>query len=261
MFTVLSESLALANSAACEAGRILLERSADLANVRDARGKDLKLAADTRAEEMILRRLQEGSSFPILSEESGAGAGFGTAAEYWVVDPLDGTLNYSRGLPLTCVSIGLWRADQPLLGVVHDFERGEVFAGVVGEGVSCNGTSVRVSSVSDTSQAVLATGFPSGRDFGDATLLEFCRKVQGFKKVRLLGSAALSLAWLAAGRLDAYAEDDIWLWDVAAGLALVRAAGGDFAAQPGRHSWQRRVLAWNGRIDSRSIHSGAAVPA
>jgi len=235
--------LSLAQSVALEAGRILRSRSADLNGVREDQGKDLKLQADVRAEEAILQRLQAATDFPILSEESGASIGFRTDAEYWVIDPLDGTLNFSRRLPLSCVSIGLWRGEQPLLGVVHDFERDETFTGLVGDGAACNGTPIRVNSVTETAKAVLATGFPSGRDFGDAPLLAFCRKVQGFKKVRLLGSAALSLAWLAAGRLDAYAEDDIWFWDVAAGLALVTAAGGEFRKEPGSRRFQHRVIA------------------
>ncbi len=93
---------------------------------------------------------------------------------------------------------------------------------------------------------MLATGFPSARSFDDSALLEFCRQFRLFKKVRLFGSAALSLAWLAAGRLDAYAEDDIWFWDVAAGLALVAAAGGRFRRTAGAGSFQERVWAWNG---------------
>ncbi|MGE3309540.1 MAG: inositol monophosphatase [Limisphaerales bacterium] len=239
----LADSLALAVAAARDAGVLLRERSSTLEGVRGDQGKDLKLQADVRAEETILGRLRAASPHPILSEECGADAGFSRNNEYWVVDPLDGTLNYSRNLPLTCVSIGLWRADEPLLGVVHDFERGEVFAGIVGVGATCNDRPITVSSVTEPSKAVLATGFPSGRDYSDAALLEFCRKVQAFKKVRLLGSAALSLAWIAAGRLDAYAEDDIWIWDVAAGLALVAAAGGVFRAEPGSRPLQHRVFA------------------
>jgi len=239
----LEECQELAVSAALDAGTLLKGHSAEANRVRAEDGKDLKLEADVLAEGRILDRLRASSPYPILSEESGANPGFSEEAEFWVVDPLDGTLNYGRHLPLTCVSIALWRGDQPVLGVVYDFERGELFSGRVGEGAVCNGTPIAVSNVEDPAKAVLSTGFPSGRDFGEAALLDFCRKVQEFKKVRLLGSAALSLAWLAAGRLDAYAEDDIWLWDVAAGLALVAAAGGVFQRNPGTQRFQHRVVA------------------
>ena len=239
----MSSSLRLAEMAARKAGEILRDRSVELSRVRHEQDKDLKLQADLLAEEAILRLIESESSFPIVSEERGVGVGFSVDFEHWVVDPLDGTLNYGRQIPLTCVSIALWRGQVPRVGVVYDFENDELFAGEVGVGATCNGLPIRVSNVTDTSKAVVATGFPSGRDYGDAALLSFCRKVQEFKKVRLLGSAALSLAWLAAGRLDAYTEDDIWYWDVAAGLALVSAAGGDFLKEPGTMPFQFRVRA------------------
>ncbi len=242
----------LAETAAREAGALLRARSDSSHQVRAEVGKDLKLEADVLAERRILDLLQASSPFPILSEEAGANPGFTQEAEHWVVDPLDGTMNYGRRLPLTCVSIGLWRADQPVLGVIYDFERAELFSGRVGTGALCNGVPITASSVEEPSKAILATGFPSGRDYSDATLLAFCRKVQDFKKVRLLGSAALSLAWLAAGRLDAYAEDDIWFWDVAAGLALVAAAGGVFRKEPGTRLFQHRVVAHARHLRFRS---------
>lgn len=238
------DCLKLAEAAAREAGQLLRERPSSADAVRAEVGKDLKLEADLLAERHILRQLRAGTSFPVLSEEDGADAGFSTDREHWVVDPLDGTLNFGRHLPLTCVSVGLWKAEAPVLGVVYDFERDELFSGHVGQGAFCNGEPIRVSSVSSIAKAVLATGFPSGRRYDDAALMGFCRKVQAYKKVRLLGSAALSLAWLAAGRLDAYAEDDIWYWDVAAGLALVTAAGGHCRRSPGSSRFQFRVMAW-----------------
>ncbi len=240
----MSDLLQLAEAVAREAGAVLGARGEAMDGVRSDEGHDLKLAADVFAESVILDRLRAGSPYPILSEEQGADPGFTRSGLHWVVDPLDGTLNYGRRLPLACVSIGLWNGEMPVLGVVHDFERDETFAGEVGLGTTCNGARVTTSSVVEPSKAVLATGFPSARDFGDAPLLDFCRRVQRFKKVRLLGSAALSLAWLAAGRVDAYAEEDIWFWDVAAGLALVVAAGGNIECRPGTARHQHRVAAW-----------------
>ncbi|MBL9138394.1 MAG: hypothetical protein JNK85_21175 [Verrucomicrobiales bacterium] len=240
--------LILARAAAAAASQYLIAGLAQAREVRSNQGKDLKLRADIEAEQVIFRRLRDGSAYPILSEENGADAGLRSDQVFWVVDPLDGTVNYSRGLPLACVSIGLWRGDEPLLGVVHDLASGHCYSGVVGTGAWCEGDVMQVSAVTEPAQGILTTGFPSSRDHGDASLTAFVRGVQGFKKVRLLGSAALSLAWLAAGRVDAYREDDIWLWDVAAGLALVKAAGGEIQVQAGKSPWQRCVRAANGRI-------------
>lgn len=240
----MSVALALAVAAAREAGALLRARGSAATQVRADEAKDLKLGADVLAETVVLDRLRASSPHPILSEEAGADPGFSREGWHWVVDPLDGTLNYGRELPLSCVSLALWKGDAPVLGVVYDFTRDEMFTGETGNGAACNGVAIRTSAILEPGKAVLATGFPSGRDYGDASLAAFCRHVQQFKKVRLLGSAALSLAWLAAGRLDAYTEEDIWFWDVAAGLALVGAAGGRFECRPGRSRHQFRVAAW-----------------
>lgn len=240
-----------------DAGALLRDGFARGSAIRSDTGRDLKLEADVRAERLILAALRELAPYPVLSEEQGADAGFSAEREHWIVDPLDGTLNFARRVPLCCVSLALWRDVHPVLGVVHDFIRGETFAGCLGPGTGTRtpatgawsgGHAIRPSRVDRLDQAVLGTGFPSARAFDEASLVGFCRQVQQFKKVRLLGSAALSLAWVACGRLDAYAEDDIWLWDVAAGLALVAAAGGSIECQPGSTPFQKRVRATNGVV-------------
>jgi myo-inositol-1(or 4)-monophosphatase len=239
--------LALARRTAREAGALLRELARGPVAVLSAEAKDIKLAADREAEALIVAALEAGSPCPILGEESGE-HGAVRRGPCWVVDPLDGTLNYSRGLALCCVSLALVEGERPLLGVVYDFNREETFSAIVGEGAWLGDepmrVSERVSERGDASQAILATGFPSHRTFDDAALMGFVRQVQRFKKVRLLGSAALSLAAVACGRVDAYAEDDIMLWDVAAGLALVEAAGGYVSLEPSaRLEWGRRVRA------------------
>lgn len=242
-----------------DAGALLREEFARGSAVRSEAGRDIKLEADVRAERRILAGLRALAPHPVLAEEQGADPSFSTEREYWVVDPLDGTLNFSRRVPLCCVSIALWRGPRPVLGVIHDFIRGETFSGLCAASASptfaataagaWNATGpIHPSRVNSLSQAVLGTGFPTGRRFDEASLLAFCREVQQFKKVRLLGSAALSLAWVACGRMDAYAEDDIWFWDVAAGLALVAAAGGAIECRPGSQPHQRCVRATNGAL-------------
>jgi len=216
--------LELAKTASMKASTRLARLLTGQKAVLSDAGRDIKLQADRDSEAVILEVLAQ-SEYPVLAEESGEHGAVGDTP-YWVVDPLDGTLNFSRGLPLSCVSIALCRGSDPLLGVIRDFNREECYAGVVGEGAWLNDAPVTVSDVKACSKAILATGFPVNRDFGSASLMEFVAQVKRFKKVRLFGSAALSLAFVACGRVDAYAEDNIMFWDVAAGLALVKASGG-----------------------------------
>jgi len=190
--------------------------------------RDVKIRADRELESIILNRLLGETSYPVLSEESGYLGGDKTSSDYrWIVDPLDGSLNFSRGIPINCISIALWKGLAPKLGVIYDFNRSEIFSGVVGEGAWLNGKPINVSGIDEKSCAVLCTGFPVATDFSKTSLLDFVEKIRMYKKIRLLGSAALSLAYVACGRADVYAENDIKIWDVAAGIALVKAAGGN----------------------------------
>lgn len=246
----LNPDLQLAHDCALAAGEVLRAEFGRGSAVKSELGKDIKLAADVLAEEIILTKLRAASPHPILSEEAGADAAFAGAGLRWVVDPLDGTFNFSRRLPLCCVSIGLCDGDRPVLGVIHDFMGGVTYSGLVGEGAWRNGEPMRVSAVSDPAKAALCTGFPAGSDFGRDSLLGFVTQAQTYKKVRLIGSAALSLAFVAAGHVEAYHEDDINFWDVAAGLALVVAAGGCYVTRPGRRRWQLETFAHNGLLEA-----------
>ena len=133
---------------------------------------------------------------------------------------------------MCCISIALWRGMHPLLGVVYDFNRDETFAGIDGKGAWLNGRPIRVSDVVKTSKAVVCTGFPISTDFSKEGLVHFVQTVKRFKKIRMLGSAALSLAYVSCGKADCYQEDDIRIWDVAAGIVLVKAAGGAIEMRP-----------------------------
>lgn len=222
--------------------------------VLKAVGKDLKSSADLAAERAIFEILDP-LGIATLSEESRADASVLEAGRYWVVDPLDGTLNYTRGLPLFCVSIALVEQGQPVLGVIYEPLSDRLYSGCVGAGAWCNGEPMSVADVADPGQAVLCTGFPSGRSYDVESLTEFVASVRKFKKVRLLGSAALCLAFVAAGHVDAYCEDDIWLWDVAAGLALVQAAGGQVQFGPWDENLKSRVIATNGRLSVEELRA------
>jgi fructose-1,6-bisphosphatase/inositol monophosphatase family enzyme len=149
---------------------------------------------------------------------------------------------------MACVSIALWDGESPILGVIADIYHGNIFSGFVGEAAYLDGKKISVSELTDASQAVICSGFPSGRNYERESLLEFVEKVRQYKKVRMLGSAALMLAQVAAGRADVYEEEDIYLWDVGAGLALVKAAGGQFAMSLGSGQFKYNVRAWNGKL-------------
>jgi myo-inositol-1(or 4)-monophosphatase len=215
-----------------EAGEYVLSLSEGQRLVRAKTNHDVKLAGDETSESIILNVLTQERSYPILAEESGFHGTIEPEHPHWIVDPIDGSFNFYRGIPFGAISIALWQGDTPLLGVVYDFSHDDLFVGIVGSGAWRNAEMIHVSNISRQGEAVLATGIPvsSLRDerYADR-LVEMFRH---FGKIRMFGSAALSLAYLACGRVDAYGEDEILLWDVAAGIALVEAAGGHTRHQP-----------------------------
>lgn len=189
-------------------------------------GKDIKINADIKAHRIILESLKK-SNIPVLSEED-KNHNFSIEDIKWVVDPLDGSINFLRNIPICAVSISLIKNREPILGVVYDFNKKEMFSGIVGEGAWLNSKNISVSNIQNKEEAIIMTGFPSYTDYTKEALEKYISIVQSFKKVRLIGSAALSLAYVASGRADAYYEKDIKIWDVAAGLALVKSAGGNY---------------------------------
>ena len=160
----------------------------------------------------------------ILAEEGG---GIAHEGRYWIIDPLDGTVNFVHAIPQVAVSVALWEGTQPILGVVIDVLRNEVFAAQTGSGATLNGQRITVSDRSDLSKCIVGTGFPYDHDIHAEALSrvlgEVLREVNGLRR---FGSAALDLAWVAAGRFDAYWELGIAPWDGAAGIILVTEAGG-----------------------------------
>jgi len=239
----LNTSLSIAVDAAKTAGRILKE-GCGLREINVADRKDVKLKADVESEQVIRKILGNASHFPIIGEEIGGDVSLTEKdACYWIVDPLDGTFNYLRDFPMTCVSIGLCRGREPILGVIYDFNHDNCYTGADGIALACNGVPLKPAWASDLNSAALATGFPVGRDFSSAALNSFVAKVQAFKKIRMVGSAAMALALVASGRCDAYYEESIRLWDVAAGLALVKSAGGSIHIGPS--SAKDKPLAYN----------------
>lgn len=235
-------ALAVAEDAVKGAGRLLLDLRQQPVEVLSEAAHDIKLKADQLAEEHILGVLQKRLPLPVLTEESGAHGVVEETSRMWVVDPLDGTFNYSRGLPLCCSSVGLWEDEKPVLGAIYNFFTDELFTGIAGQGAWLNGQPIRVSGVREVAKAALSTGFPHHQDKSDEPLRAFITQVQRFKKIRMLGSAALMGAYVACGWLDAYTEEDIWLWDMAAALAICDGAGAAIQIRPGQAGrWAREV--------------------
>lgn len=259
------EYLEIAKCAACAAGKLLADSYTDDAKLLTAAGKDIKTEADITAEAVILDKLNT-TNINILSEERGLYSDqvesdkqptsvFETLeAPLWIIDPLDGTFNFMRGFPCCCVSIALWEMQTPVLGVIYDFTSDLLYYGSNETSASCNGKPIQVSEITKKRNASLATGFPSSRDYSESSLQESIYRIQQYKKIRMLGSAARSLCYVAEGKLDAYHEEDIWLWDVAAGLAIVSAAGGQFSLSQIKENWQLNVFASNQHLHSNDIH-------
>jgi myo-inositol-1(or 4)-monophosphatase len=222
------QQLAAAVAVAQMAGANLRDSGAKLRNVRSAVGRDVKLQADVDSEALIRRELAARTGLPVIGEEEGGDETLLQRKEpFWVVDPLDGTYNYMRGVPTCCVSIALMQGGDFVLGVIHDFNRDETFSGGTGLGMFVNGEKIIPAWERVANKATLQTGLTTAQEYDEKTLREFYLDARRFKKTRAIGSAATALAWVAAGRCDVYHETSIRLWDVAAGIALIKAGGGD----------------------------------
>lgn len=182
---------------------------------------DVDKAAETAIVDLISTHRPEDG---ILAEEGSARASTGRR---WLIDPLDGTVNFVHGIPHLAVSVALYDGDVPLVGVVHDPLRAEVFAAERGGGATLNGTPISVSDTSTLDHAVTATGFPYDHDrFAEAYGAVVTVVLGQVNGIRRFGSAALDLAWVAAGRLDSYWEYSLGPWDMAAGILIAGEAGG-----------------------------------
>jgi myo-inositol-1(or 4)-monophosphatase len=248
----LTSEFEVAVAAAKAAGEVLRSGFGQRQEVRYKGEVDLVTEADEKAEQKIKATLQEAfPAYEILTEESGRLPGQGDYR--WIVDPLDGTTNYAHGLPLFSVSVALERAGEVVLGVVHDPMAQETYAAERGNGATLNGRLIKVSDTEELIQALLATGFPYERDDMSATLDLFGRFAVLTQSMRRLGSAALDMCYVGAGRLDGYYERGIQAWDIAAGLLLVKEAGGfvsDFRGSD-RMLEQGQVLAANDQLHSK----------
>jgi myo-inositol-1(or 4)-monophosphatase len=210
--------------------------------------REMKSAADVILENVILDNLKD-TGLSILSEEIGLIEGIHQKGLHWVVDPLDGTVNFMRRLSPCAVSIALCDGDKPLLGVVGEFPSKRISWGCYGMGAFSSDVPIHVSSIVDKKNAVICSGFPSRFEFTNENMDWIMATLQPFAKVRMLGSASLSLTHVAMGSAEAYSERNIMFWDVAAGLAILEAAGGYYIASRGLCDYALNIFASNGLIE------------
>jgi myo-inositol-1(or 4)-monophosphatase len=210
----------LAISSAKQAGDFLNKSKLEKKEVFKEEGRDIKLIIDQDTEKLIRLNLQK-TDIPILGEEYG---GEMSDEKYWVIDPIDGTANYFRGLNECCVSIALMEGNEALIGVIYNFNNDQMYTAIKDHGAFLNNTKISVSDVALKSKASITTGFPASETIESS--MNFLENLKDWKKVRMFGSAALSCAYVASGKCDYYAEKGVYLWDIAAGICLVKEAGG-----------------------------------
>ena len=242
----LKSALATAVKAARAAGKLMHANWHKPKRVNSAEAHDIKLELDVQCQALIEKTLATAfPQIPVLGEEGSTGD---TTAEYrWVIDPIDGTVNYFYGLPHACVSIALEHRNKSVVGVIYDPFTDELWTTTKGQPTRLNGKIVRVSNRTNLSDCIIAMGFSKSRDNLEKSLPHLIRISKQAKKIRIMGSAALELVYVASGRLDAYIERTINLWDVAAGSLLVENAGGEFYTVPGPNG-KLRMCADNGKL-------------
>lgn len=245
----MSQYLLVAEEAAQAAGGLLRAHFGKPLNVDANDAHDIKLELDRRSqaliESIILGRFPDHA---IYGEE---GLGGNQASEFqWIVDPIDGTVNFFYGIPHFAVSIALRHRDKILAGVIYDPMRDELWAVADSVPATLNGLPIRVSDRTVLGDAILSVGVSKTLDSIDSSLPVFQHFVRNAKKCRMMGSASLDIAYVSCGRLDAYIEGEISLWDIAAGLLLVESAGGKTELHPHAQKADKfRIMASSGKID------------
>jgi len=250
--------LNIAVEAARTAGAYLRQHLGKVRDIRLKGGQEKNLVTeiDKASEELIISMIRR--HFPshnILAEEGGGGTA--TASDVkWIIDPLDGTTNFTHGFPVFCVSIAVEQRGEVVAGVIYDPNFDELFTAEKGKGAFLNGKRMRVSAAGSLRQSLLVTGFPyniaENPDFAIEHFVDFLIEAQA---VRRMGSAAIDLAYVAAGRYEGFWEVALHPWDVAAGALIVTESGGrmsDFNGGP-YSIYDRQALASNGRVHDAMI--------
>ncbi len=224
---------------------------------------DLVTEADHASEKAIMGEIQK--AYPdhfILSEETGE---VKTTSNFkWIIDPIDGTINFANGIPICCVSIGLEKDGEIIMGSVYNPFMNELFVAEKGMGATLNDKKLAVSNKDNVGNSCLVTGFPyTYLDSENGPLQVFEKLIRKAIPVRRLGSAAIDLCWVAAGRFDGYFEHHLQTWDSAAGFLMVKEAGGKVTDYSGKDFsvYQKQILATNGLIheELREIINGKEI--
>ena len=252
----MTEAVQVAIEAARAAGRIQQERIGKLGEVRDTGAAgDFVTEVDLLCEKEIIRRIKNNfSTHGFLAEETGGSEG--TSSSKWIIDPLDGTLNYSHGYPCYCVSIALESGGELAVGVVYNPCLDELFVAEKGKGATLNGKAISVSSIGSLPQSLLVTGFtPKILGTRDNNLDHFCDFMQACQAVRRPGSAALDLCYTAVGRFEGFWEIGLHPWDMAAGTLIVLEAGGTVSQFDGSPFtvYDKEILATNSKVHPSMI--------
>jgi len=245
----MTDFLQTAIDAARKAGQLLRDNFGRPLDVNSFEAHDIKLELDVRSQELITRHLLDHCPDHAIYGEEGV-SGNQQGEFQWIIDPIDGTVNFFYGIPHFCISIALRQHGKIILGVIYDPMRDELWAVRHGELPTLNGLACSVSKREKLSDAMVSVGFSKTKTTIDSGLPLFEKMVYRVRKCRSMGSAALDMAYVASGRLDAYIESSVSLWDIAAGIILVESAGGHVEAKerpdaPDKYS----VVASSGKID------------
>lgn len=249
----LQAALRSAVAAAQLAGGMMRSNLRLAKKVNEATQHDIKLELDVRCQKAIERRLRK--DFPAIALLGEEGISGDPQAEYrWVVDPIDGTVNFTYGIPHACVSIALQRRARKgleytsLVGVVYDPFCDELWTAVKGAPAKLNNLAIKASSRRSLDEAIVAVGFAKHTHTLDRMIPTLNELIHRVRKVRIMGSAALATVYVATGRMDAYIEYGLRLWDIAAGGLILECAGGDFFHQPVEGDYTYRILLNNGHL-------------
>ena len=226
--------LETAIDAARQAGAFIHENFGTELHVNEMQKYDIKLELDVRSQKLITDIiLARHPDHAILGEE---GDTIGSGDIEWIVDPIDGTVNYFFGIPHYCVSIAARRTgtEDIILGVIYDPSQNELWTVAEDTPPTLNGKPIACSTRAEMHECVVTVGFSKSKESLDAGFERYKRISYSVRKTRMLGSAALAMAYIACGRLDAYVEEQISLWDIAAGKMLIEKAGGTVMLQPGK---------------------------
>lgn len=254
-----AKALTSAVEAARAVGKLMRQNWRSTKTVNSETQHDIKLELDVRSQKLIEKMLHR--KFPQIAVLGEEGIGGDQEAEYrWVIDPIDGTVNFSYQIPHSCVSIALQvrsqktgvRNQEPvyqtLVGVVYDPFCDELWTAIRGQRSRLNGKIIHVSKRNRLENSIVSIGFGKSKESVDASLVFFNKLLMRVRKVRMMGAAALALVYVASGRFDAYVESHISLWDIAAGGLILECAGGEFwnCSIEGKHAY--RILANNGLL-------------